>query len=222
MQVTERTFKGKTVLLTAGPTYEAIDPVRFIGNHSTGKMGYALAECFAAHGANVQLVSGPVSIKAEHPSIKVTPVTTADEMYAAVKQLAPEADIIVYAAAVADYKPKVVADKKIKKSGDELTIELVKNVDIAAALGKEKKEGQFSVGFALETHNESANASEKLQKKNLDMIVLNSLNDPGAGFKHDTNKVTIIEKNATTAFELKQKTEVAQDIVNLIWERTHG
>ncbi|GAB3197861.1 hypothetical protein GCM10027293_13340 [Pontibacter aydingkolensis] len=222
MQVTENSFKDKTILLTAGPTHEPIDPVRFIGNHSTGKMGYALAECFAARGAKVQLVSGPVNIKAESQSINITPVTTADEMYAAVKQLAPKADIIVYAAAVADYRPKMVADKKIKKSGDELTIELVKNVDIAAALGKEKKEGQFSVGFALETHNESANAREKLQKKNLDMIVLNSLNDPGAGFKHDTNKVTIIEKDATTAFELKQKTEVAEDIVNLIWERTHG
>ncbi|MET3540016.1 phosphopantothenoylcysteine decarboxylase/phosphopantothenate--cysteine ligase [Pontibacter aydingkolensis] len=220
--MTENSFKDKTILLTAGPTHEPIDPVRFIGNHSTGKMGYALAECFAARGAKVQLVSGPVNIKAESQSINITPVTTADEMYAAVKQLAPKADIIVYAAAVADYRPKMVADKKIKKSGDELTIELVKNVDIAAALGKEKKEGQFSVGFALETHNESANAREKLQKKNLDMIVLNSLNDPGAGFKHDTNKVTIIEKDATTAFELKQKTEVAEDIVNLIWERTHG
>ena len=220
--MTEKSFKGKTIVLTAGPTHEPIDPVRFIGNHSTGKMGYALAECFAAHGAKVQLVSGPVNLKTTHKSINVTPVTTADDMFAAVKQLAPAADIIVYAAAVADYRPKVVADKKIKKSGDELTIELIKNVDIAAALGKEKKEGQFSVGFALETHNESANAREKLQKKNLDMIVLNSLNDPGAGFKHDTNKVTIIEKDATTAFDLKQKTEVAQDIVNLIWERTHG
>ncbi|WP_363322018.1 bifunctional phosphopantothenoylcysteine decarboxylase/phosphopantothenate--cysteine ligase CoaBC [uncultured Pontibacter sp.] len=220
--MTENSFKGKTVVLTAGPTYEAIDPVRFIGNHSTGKMGYALAECFAAHGANVYVVSGPVNLQARHQSIHITHITSADEMYAAVKQLAPEADIIVYAAAVADYKPKVVADKKIKKTGDDLTIELVKNVDIAAALGKEKKEGQFSVGFALETHNESANAREKLQKKNLDMIVLNSLNDPGAGFKHDTNKITIIEKDATTAFELKQKTEVAQDIVNLIWERLNG
>ncbi len=220
--MTERTFKGKTVLLTAGPTHEAIDPVRFIGNHSTGKMGYAIAESFAKHGATVHLVSGPVNIKAENKNIAVTAVTSADEMYMAVQKLAPTADILVYAAAVADYKPRVVADKKIKKSGNELTIELVKNVDIAAALGKEKKEGQFSVGFALETDNESANASEKLQKKNLDMIVLNSLNDPGAGFKHDTNKITIIEKDATTAFGLKQKTEVAEDIVNLIWERLNG
>nr|WP_089319566.1 bifunctional phosphopantothenoylcysteine decarboxylase/phosphopantothenate--cysteine ligase CoaBC [Pontibacter ummariensis] len=217
--MTEKSFKGKTVLLTAGPTHEPIDPVRFIGNHSTGKMGYALAECFAAHGATVQLVSGPTNLSAQHANIIVTPVTSADEMYAAVSQKADAADILVFAAAVADYKPKVVAEKKIKKAGDELTIELVKNVDIAAALGKQKKAGQFSVGFALETHDESANAREKLRKKNLDMIVLNSLNDPGAGFRHDTNKITVIEQDATTAFELKPKTEVAQDIVNLIWER---
>ncbi|MHA6247073.1 bifunctional phosphopantothenoylcysteine decarboxylase/phosphopantothenate--cysteine ligase CoaBC [Pontibacter sp. CAU 1760] len=218
----QRSFKGKTVLLTAGPTQEPIDPVRFIGNHSTGKMGYALAECFAAHGATVYLVSGPTSLTTDHPNITVKHVTTADEMYAAVLQQADAADILVYAAAVADYKPKAVADKKIKKSGNELTIELVKNVDIAATLGQRKGAGQFSVGFALETHNESANAREKLQKKNLDMIVLNSLNDPGAGFRHDTNKVTILEPETVTTFELKPKAEVAQDIINLIWERVHG
>ncbi|MEJ8756202.1 bifunctional phosphopantothenoylcysteine decarboxylase/phosphopantothenate--cysteine ligase CoaBC [Pontibacter sp. H259] len=218
----ERSFKGKTVLLTAGPTYEAIDPVRFIGNHSTGKMGFAIAESFAKYGAEVILVSGPTNQKTDNQSITVIPVTTADEMYAAVHEHADTADIIIYAAAVADYKPKVVADKKIKKAGNELTIELVKNVDIAAALGKQKKPNQFSVGFALETDNESANAAEKLKKKNLDMIVLNSLRDEGAGFKHDTNKITIIELGKTTAFELKQKTEVAQDIVNLVWDRLHG
>lgn len=217
----EKLFKDKTVVLTAGPTYEPIDPVRFIGNHSTGKMGYALAECFAQRGAQVKLVAGPTNLQAQHEGITVIPVTTADEMYAAVKQLAPAADIWVFAAAVADYKPKVVADRKIKKAGDELTIELVKNVDIAAALGKEKRENQFAVGFALETDNEASNAREKLQKKNLNMIVLNSLNDPGAGFKHDTNKITIIEKDTATAFELKHKSEVAQDIVNLIWERLY-
>lgn len=221
-QVIKKSFKDKTILITAGPTHEPIDPVRFIGNHSTGKMGYALAESFANHGAQVKLVSGPVNLKTDHPLIEVTAVTTADQMYEAVKRLAPSVDVLVFAAAVADYKPKVVADKKIKKSGDELTIELVKNVDIAAALGKEKKDSQFSVGFALETHNESENARGKLQKKNLNMIVLNSLNDPGAGFKHDTNKVTVIEKNATTAFELKQKSEVAEDIVNLIWDRIYA
>lgn len=185
-------------------------------------MGFALAACFASRGANVILVSGPTNQKTEDPAITVLPVTTADEMYEAVLEHADTADIIVYAAAVADYKPKVVADKKIKKAGNELTIELVKNVDIAAALGKQKKPGQFSVGFALETDNESANAAEKLKKKNLDMIVLNSLRDEGAGFKHDTNKITIIEPGKTTAFELKQKTEVAQDIVNLVWDRLHG
>ncbi len=222
LQTVEKSFNGLNVLLTAGPTYEPIDPVRFIGNHSTGKMGYALAECFASHGAKVQLVSGPTNLKAQHPAITVTPVTTADEMYQAVQALAPDAAVLVFAAAVADYKPKVVADKKIKKEGDDMTIELVRNVDIAAALGKTKKEGQFSVGFALETDNESRNARQKLEKKNLDMIVLNSLNDPGAGFRHDTNKITIIERDATTAFELKQKSEVAQDIVNLIWERLHA
>ncbi|WP_369427705.1 bifunctional phosphopantothenoylcysteine decarboxylase/phosphopantothenate--cysteine ligase CoaBC [Pontibacter harenae] len=218
----ENSFKGKKVLLTAGPTYEPIDPVRFIGNHSTGKMGYALAECFAQRGAIVQLVSGPTGLKTDNAAITVTSITTADEMYAAVKGLAPDADILVYAAAIADYKPKVVADQKIKKAGNELTIELVKNVDIAAALGKEKKAEQFAVGFALETQNESENAREKLLRKNLDMIVLNSLNDTGAGFKHDTNKITIIEENATTAFELKQKTEVAKDIVDLIWKRLYA
>ncbi|WP_317173878.1 bifunctional phosphopantothenoylcysteine decarboxylase/phosphopantothenate--cysteine ligase CoaBC [Pontibacter aquaedesilientis] len=218
----EKSFNGKTVLLTAGPTYEPIDPVRFIGNHSTGKMGFAIAECFAARGAKVQLVAGPTNMKAHHGGITVIPVTTADEMFTAVKRLAPTADIWVFAAAVADYKPKVVADRKIKKAGAEFTIELVKNVDIAAALGKEKREDQFAVGFALETDNEDSNAREKLIKKNLNMIVLNSLNDPGAGFKHDTNKITIIEHDTTTAFELKQKSEVAQDIVNLIWERLYA
>lgn len=218
----ERSFKGITVLLTAGPTYEPIDPVRFIGNHSSGKMGFALAECFAAHGAQVQLISGPTNLSASNEAITVTPVTTADEMYAAVLERADAAQVLVFAAAVADYKPKVTAYKKIKKAGNELTIELVKNVDIAAALGRQKKEDQFFVGFALETDNESANAAEKLKKKNLDMIVLNSLNDAGAGFKHDTNKITVIEKSGSTAFELKKKSEVAQDIVNLVWERLHG
>ena len=222
LEVTQKSFKGKTVLLTAGPTQEPIDPVRFIGNHSTGKMGYAIAECFAAYGATVQLVAGPTNLHANHININVTKVTTADEMYAAALQHADAADILVFAAAVADYKPKVTADKKIKKSGNELSIELVKNVDIAAALGQFKKPGQFSVGFALETHDEKTNARGKLHKKNLNMIVLNSLNDAGAGFRHDTNKITVIEQEATTPFELKPKSEVAQDIVNLIWDRLHG
>ncbi len=218
----EPSFNGKIVVLTAGPTYEAIDPVRFIGNYSTGKMGYALAECFARQGAQVHLVSGPTHQQAQHPGISVIHVTTADEMYAAVTALAPKANILVFAAAVADYKPKVAATEKIKKTGNELTLTLVKNVDIAAEVGKVKQPWQFSVGFALETDNESANAHEKLLRKNLDMIVLNSLKDPGAGFKYDTNKITIIEQTATTAFGLKPKSEVAQDIVNLIQERLHG
>ncbi len=158
----------------------------------------------------------------QHEGITKVAVTTADQMFAAVQAEAKAADIWVFAAAVADYRPKTVAEKKIKKAGDELTIELVKNVDIAAALGKQKKANQFSVGFALETDNESANASEKLCKKNLDMIVLNSLNDAGAGFAHDTNKITIIEKDATHTFALKQKSEVAQDITKLILERIYG
>lgn len=210
------------MLLTAGPTHEPIDPVRFIGNHSTGKMGYALAERFAEYGAKVVLVSGPTNLHTYHANIKVKQVTTANEMYQEVLNYADAADIWVFAAAVADYRPKTIADKKIKKSSDELTIELVKNVDIAAALGKQKEEWQFSVGFALETDNESNNAREKLRKKNLDMIVLNSLNDPGAGFAHDTNKITIIEENATHTFDLKKKSEVAEDIINLISDRIHG
>ncbi len=185
-------------------------------------MGYALAEQFAAYGAKVVLVSGPTNLHTHHANIQVKRVTTASEMYKAVLKYADAADIWVFAAAVADYRPKTVAAKKIKKDGDELTIELVKNVDIAAALGKQKQEWQYSVGFALETDNESDNARGKLRKKNLDMIVLNSLNDPGAGFAHDTNKITIIEENATHAFDLKKKSEVAEDIVNLILERIHG
>jgi len=217
--VRENAFKGKTVLLTAGPTYEAIDPVRFIGNHSTGKMGYALAACFASQGAHVELIAGPTNLQVQDANIHVTPVTTAEEMYQAVLRYADQAQVWVFAAAVADYRPKVVAEQKIKKSGQELTIELIKNVDIAAELGKRKKEGQFSVGFALETHNENQHAQDKLRRKNLDMIVLNSLNDPGAGFKHDTNKITVIEAQGTTAFPLKAKTAVAQDIVDLIQDR---
>ena len=214
-------LKNKTVLLTAGPTHEPIDPVRFIGNHSTGKMGYALAESFALEGAQVVVVSGPTHQKAKHPAIRVIPVTTADQMYAQVKQLADTADIMVFAAAVADYKPKTVSAVKVKKSDETLTLELVKNVDIAKTIGQTKKEGQFTVGFALETDNELANARAKLKTKNLDMIVLNSLQDAGAGFKHDTNKITIIESDKITTFDLKPKTQVAADIVNLIAERIH-
>lgn len=215
-------LKNKTVLLTAGPTYEPIDPVRFIGNHSTGKMGYALAEAFADAGAHVQLVSGPTQQKAKHPNLEVYPVTTADEMYAQVKELFAMADILVFAAAVADYKPKTISPVKVKKNDDTLTLELVKNVDIAKAIGQKKKPGQLSVGFALETDNETENAQAKLHAKNLDIIVLNSLQDAGAGFKHDTNKITIIEKDNITYFDLKPKTEVARDIVQFISKKLHA
>jgi phosphopantothenoylcysteine decarboxylase/phosphopantothenate--cysteine ligase len=209
-------LNNKTVLLTAGPTYEPIDPVRFIGNHSTGKMGYALAECFAQAGARVLLVSGPTQQHAVHPHIQVLPVTTADQMYAQVAALAATVDIFVFAAAVADYKPKTVSAVKVKKKEETLTLELVKNVDIAKAVGLMKRPGQFSVGFALETDNEMANAQAKLHSKNLDLVVLNSLQDEGAGFKHDTNKISIIEPNKITTFDLKPKTEVARDIVTFI------
>lgn len=214
-------LKDKTVLLTAGPTYEPIDPVRFIGNHSTGKMGYALAECFAEAGARVHLVSGPTAQQARHAGITVYPVTTADEMYTQASQWAPRADIWVFAAAVADYKPKTVSGVKVKKSSADLTLELIQNVDIAKSLGQTKGNNQFSVGFALETDNETINAQAKLQNKNLDMIVLNSLQDAGAGFRHDTNKISIITKDKIINFPLKPKAEVARDIVAFIAERIY-
>lgn len=185
-------------------------------------MGFALAECFAGEGAEVILVSGPVNLKATHPSIQTISVTTADEMFAEVQKYAAEADIWVFAAAVADYKPKQAADLKIKKDTDSFSIELVKNVDIAARLGKQKRADQFAVGFALETNNELANAQQKLQKKNLDMVILNSLQDAGAGFKHDTNKISIVEPGKITNFELKAKTAVAEDIVRKIKERMYA
>jgi phosphopantothenoylcysteine decarboxylase/phosphopantothenate--cysteine ligase len=205
------------VLITAGPTYEPIDPVRFIGNHSTGKMGYALAEAFAARGANVALVSGPTQLKIQHPLIDIVSVQTADEMYAAAAKIATHADVWVFAAAVADYKPKSMAVNKIKKEGDTLTLELVQNIDIAATLGQQKRPEQFSVGFALETNNEEAHARAKLQRKNFDLIVLNSLRDTGAGFGHDTNKVTLLTAGGQMSiFDLKPKAEVAHDIVQTV------
>ena len=209
------------VLVTAGPTYEPIDPVRFIGNHSTGKMGYALAEAFAATNAEVTLISGPTNLPdPKHLSINTTRVETADQMYAAAAAVASTADVWVFAAAVADYKPREVAANKIKKEGETLTLELVKNVDIAAILGRTKRPEQFSVGFALETNNEEVNAREKLARKNFDLIVLNSLRDPGAGFRHDTNKVTLLEADGQmTIFELKPKAAVAEDIVRTILAR---
>lgn len=211
-------MEGKKVMITAGPTYEKIDPVRFIGNYSSGKMGYALAEECAERGAEVVLISGPVSIKAHHPSIKVVSVESAQQMHDAALSAFADSDAAIMCAAVADYAPVVVAEKKIKREKDDIpVIELKKNPDIAAALGKIKKPGQMLVGFALETDNEMANAQSKLERKNLDMIVLNSLADKQAGFGVDTNKVTIIEKDGKVhSYEVKPKKEVAADIVDLI------
>ena len=209
-------LSGKSVLVTAGPTYEAIDPVRFVGNHSSGKMGYAIAAQMANLGANVTLVSGP-SAQAPPEGIQLVRVTSAAEMLAACQQHFPQADITVMSAAVADYTPKTVSDRKIKKAESNLTVELTKTADILAALGASKRPGQILVGFALETDNEQANALDKLHRKNLDFIVLNSMRDPGAGFAGDHNKVTIIDKSGhTEAYNLKSKQEVASDICSRI------
>lgn len=206
---------GKTVLITAGPTYEAIDPVRFIGNHSSGKMGFSLAEEAVRRGAKVILISGPTSQKADHKNIEIHRVTSAKEMYDEVFKYYEKVDIAIASAAVADYAPKIVAKEKIKKSEEEFTIELVKNPDILKTMG-EKKTHQFLVGFALETQNEEENAKSKLQKKNLDMIVLNSLRDEGAGFQKDTNKVKILTHSEQKEFSLKSKDEVAKDILDFV------
>jgi phosphopantothenoylcysteine decarboxylase/phosphopantothenate--cysteine ligase len=215
-------LNGRNVLVTAGPTYEAIDPVRFIGNHSTGKMGFSIAEEFARQGATVNLVTGPTQQYINHPRVNVISVTSAEQMYTSCASLFPSTDIAVLAAAVADYRPVEVASQKIKKKDTNLTIELTKTQDIAASLGKLKHNGQVMVGFALETENEQANAQTKLEKKNFDLIVLNSLNDKGAGFGHDTNKITIIDREQhVKSFELKNKKEVAKDIVKAIIEKLH-
>ncbi|WP_300675007.1 bifunctional phosphopantothenoylcysteine decarboxylase/phosphopantothenate--cysteine ligase CoaBC [Soonwooa sp.] len=211
-------LKGKTVLITAGPTYENIDPVRFIGNHSSGKMGFALAEEASARGAKVILVSGPSQLKPENPNIEIHRVTSASQMFDEVFKYYQNVDIAIASAAVADYAPKVVAAEKIKKNDSEFSIELVKNKDILLQMGKEKQ-NQFLVGFALETQNEEENAKGKLEKKNLDMIVLNSLRDEGAGFQNDTNKIKIFTKDEKRVFDLKSKDEVAIDILNLVEEK---
>ena len=210
-----RSLEGKTVLITAGPTYESIDPVRFIGNHSSGKMGYSLAEEAAKRGAKVMLISGPSSLDISHPNIEIHRVTSAKEMFNEVFNYYENLDIAIASAAVADYAPKEIASEKIKKNDDSLTIELVKNPDILKTMG-ERKSRQFLVGFALETQNEEENALGKLQKKNLDMIVLNSLRDEGAGFKNDTNKIKIFTKTDRKEFALKTKNEVAKDILNVV------
>lgn len=215
-------FTGKKILITAGPTFEAIDPVRFIGNHSSGKMGVAIAEEFAKRGAVVELVLGPSSQQVNWPGINITNVTSADEMFNACNVLFPSCQIAVMSAAVADYTPVVVAKDKMKKSDDELIIELKRTKDILAHLGKIKSKEQLLVGFALETQNETAYALKKLEAKNADLIVLNSLNDQGAGFGKDTNKVTIFDKNKQEySFPVKSKNEVAKDIVDTIKHLMH-
>ncbi|WP_160137925.1 bifunctional phosphopantothenoylcysteine decarboxylase/phosphopantothenate--cysteine ligase CoaBC [Chryseobacterium sp. c4a] len=211
----DKSLEGKTVLITAGPTYEAIDPVRFIGNHSSGKMGFSLAEEASKRGAKVILISGPSTQTLQDKKIELHKVTSAKEMLAKVFEFYDRIDIGIASAAVADYAPKDVAKEKIKKNDDNLTIELVKNPDILKTMG-EKKTHQFLVGFALETQNEEENAKGKLEKKNLDMIVLNSLRDEGAGFKNDTNKIRIFTKTEKKEFDLKSKGEVAKDILNFV------
>ena len=209
-------LKGKKILITAGPTYEAIDPVRFIGNHSSGKMGFAIANVAANLGAQVYLVSGPTNQQVKHSSIHKEDVVSAEEMYRAVHRWFKEMDVAILSAAVADYTPKNIASQKIKKSTKSLAIELMATKDILASLGKVKKH-QFLVGFALETDNELENAKAKLKRKNLDLIILNSLKDKGAGFATDTNKITIIDQDLNEInFELKSKAFVAEDIMKEI------
>ncbi|WP_136666848.1 bifunctional phosphopantothenoylcysteine decarboxylase/phosphopantothenate--cysteine ligase CoaBC [Flavobacterium sp. H122] len=209
-------LRGKKILVTAGPTYEAIDPVRFIGNHSTGKMGYDIADAAANMGAEVVLISGPTHLKPKNDAVTVVRISSAEEMYTACHEYFDSVDVAIAAAAVADYRPKNVAAQKIKKNDASFTIELEKTKDILASLGQIKKK-QLLIGFALETENEIEHAKQKIQKKNLDLIVLNSLNDSGAGFGKPTNKVTFIDKNfVIEPQELKSKEEVAVDIVNKI------
>lgn len=215
-------LRGKKVLITAGPTYEAIDPVRFIGNHSSGKMGFEIAKASAILGAEVILISGPTHEKLSHSFVQIIPVTSAEEMYNAAHEHFGNVDIAILAAAVSDYKPKEVASQKIKKKEKTLSLELEKTKDILASLGR-IKEKQFLVGFALETNNEIENAKGKLKAKNLNLIVLNSLKDEGAGFKLNTNKVTLIDNNETiTTFDLKSKEAVARDILNAVIKQLHA
>ena len=213
-------LKGKRCIVTAGPTYEAIDPVRFIGNRSSGKMGVEIAKVLAHKNAKVILVLGPTQIRitnSEH--IQIVRVETADQMYDAVMKYIEEVELGIFAAAVSDYKPIVVSNQKIKKSEDKIIMELVKNKDILGDVGLKKKSNQTIVGFALETENELENAKSKLKKKNLDMIILNSLQDKGAGFQVKTNKISIWDKyNNLVQYELKSKQEVAEDIVDYIQE----
>ena len=204
----------KKVIITAGPTYEKIDPVRFIGNYSSGKMGYALAEECATRGADVTLISGPVNLTATHPNIRTIKVESAEEMFLAATSEFTTADAAILCAAVADFTPEQTADHKIKREKEDLVLRLKPTHDIAAALGAAKAAHQKLVGFALETDNEMTHAQDKLQRKNLDFIVLNSLRDNGAGFQHDTNKITIIDAHKAQPYPLKTKKEVATDIID--------
>ena len=210
---------GKHIVITAGPTYETIDPVRFVGNYSSGKMGFALAEECALRGAQVTLVAGPVQLKTSHPAIRRIDVESCAQMYEATTAAFTEANAAILCAAVADFTPETTADTKIKREGDDLVLRLKPTHDIAAALGRMKQPHQRLVGFALETHDETAHAQDKLRRKQLDFIVLNSLRDSGAGFRHDTNKVTIISASHAEEYPLKSKAEVAKDIVDELVRR---
>ncbi len=219
----QQSLSGKTVLVTAGPTYEKIDPVRFIGNYSSGKMGMAIVNECLSRGAQVKLVLGPVSIPVpEHPNLEVVHVESAQQMYEASTSFFPSSDAAILSAAVADFTPSVTADHKIKRKGDELTITLQPTKDIAAELGTMKTDSQVLAGFALETNDENANAQAKLKKKNFDFIVLNSLNDKGAGFRVDTNKITIISSDKSAEYPLKSKVEVASDIIDELERHLSG
>ncbi len=210
-------FQSKKVLITAGPTHEPIDPVRFIGNHSSGRMGYEIARAFAGRGAAVTLISGPTDLRIDHPAIHLIPVTTAAEMFETATLLFTDTDVAVLSAAVADYTPASFSDKKIKKQDNHFQLELIRTKDILAQLGKTKTDRQYLVGFALETDHAKENALQKLRNKNLDLIVLNSMEDAGAGFRHETNKVSLIERNEkVTDYPLKSKKEVADDLVDFI------
>ncbi|MBZ0098940.1 MAG: bifunctional phosphopantothenoylcysteine decarboxylase/phosphopantothenate--cysteine ligase CoaBC, partial [Taibaiella sp.] len=216
-------LKGRRALVTAGPTYERIDPVRFIGNFSSGKMGVAIAEELAANGAAVTLVLGPSALEVSHPGITVKRVESAGEMYNECLEVFPSADIAVMSAAVADYRPAQTSGTKIKKQEGTLDIQLEKTKDILAELGRQKKDGQYLVGFALETDNEEANALKKLETKNADLMVLNSLRDEGAGFAHDTNKVTLLDRDGRKKeLPLAGKKEIARAIVHFITERKYA
>ncbi len=215
----ESVLRGKKIVITGGPTFESIDPVRFIGNHSSGRTGVLLADACANRGAEVILISGPTGYKPENPTVKMMSIQTALEMLVAVKKEWPSSDVGIFSAAVSDYRPADVAEDKIKKSAEELTLKLIKNPDILAWAGETRTENQYLVGFALETENETENAREKFERKGLNLLILNSLRDKGAGFAHSTNKVSFIQtNNKLTNFELKEKSEMAEDILDAIEE----